>query len=503
MDIYYEKKLNELKEYLKKIEYIKYMNNILYWDKATNMPSKGIEYRSEVMGYLAGETHRLSEDKDFFELLSYFENKDIEELDNITISMIRKIKRDYEHINKIPKNEYEDYISLIIKAEKSWEIYKKEDDFESMIPYIEKIINYFKNFAEYWGYEENPYDAILSFYEVGTTVKKIDPMFNQLKRSVIKLLKDIEKSRVNIQSNIFKGNFDKKAQSDMTEDILNRIGFNFNAGRVDEGNYSTIISNHSRDVRIITHYDEKNLAPGLTTALHAGGQALYEQGISSELQGTLLAEPSSLVILEAIAIIYRDIIGKDEGFWNYYYPTFQSFFPQFENIKKDDFIRSLNQVEPSFIRVDSDEVTYNLHIIIRYEIEKDLINNKLEVKDIPEAWNKKYKDYLGIEPPNNSLGVLQDVHWFSGYFGYFPSYILGNFYAAQIYNYFKIENPDYESIISSGNWKVFNEWFNRKIFRNGGIYDPEELIYIVTDENLKADYFIEYLEKKYRNLYEI
>lgn len=504
MNLSDEKKLSKIKEHVKKIEYLKFTNNnLLYWDKITNMPKKSIEFRSEVMSFLAGELHKLSEDKEFIYLVNYFEDKDPSELDITTNSMIRRIKRNHEYISRIPQEEYKDYIQLITHTEEIWSSCKKNNDFDTAIPYLEKIVNHFKNFTEYWGYEENPYDALLSFYETGVTVNIIDPMFNQLRDFIIELLDKIKTSNVEIKKDIFKGKFKKENQSKMTRDILNRIGFDFNAGRLDEGEHPTILSNFNKDVRIITSYDESNFMPAFTTALHAGGQALYEQGISSDLYGSLLAEPSSMIILETIGRFYENILGKDKNFWDFYYPIMKEYFSPLKNVSKDSFFKAINNVESSFIRMDADELTYNLHIIIRYEIEKDLINNKLKVKDIPTVWNQKFKDYFGIEPPSDSLGVLQDVHWFSGYFGYFPSYILGNFHAAQIYYTLKREKPDYDDIVASGNWKEINEWFKEKIFMHGAIYEPQELMYIVTDENLKVKYFINYLEEKYKTVYEI
>lgn len=499
-----EKKLEKIKEHVRKIEYLRFTNNnLLYWDKITNMPKKGIKFRSEVMAFLAGELHRLSEDKEFIALVSYFEERDPEKLDIETNSMIRRIKKNYEYINKIPEKEYREYIHLITGAEEIWLFCKKNNDFETVVPYLEKIINHFKNFAEYWGYKEDPYDALLSFYDTGVTIETVDNMFVQLRDFIVELLKKIESSKIEIKNNVFEGKFNKNGQMKMTMDILNRIGFDFEAGRVDEGEHPTILPNSNKDVRIITSYNTSDFRPALTTALHGGGQALYEQGISSDLYGKFLAEPSSMVILEAIARFYENIFGKSKEFWDFYYPILQGYFSSLKNISKENFYKAINKVESSFIRMDADELTYNLHVIIRYEIERDLINNNIEVKDIPSVWNQKFIDYLGIEPPNLASGALQDVHWFSGYFGYFPSYILGNFYAAQIYYTLKREKPDYEGIISSGRWEEINEWFKEKIFIHGAIYNPEEIIYLVTDEKLKAEYFINYLDEKYKFICEI
>lgn len=499
-----EVKLNKIREHVKKIEYLRFTNNnILYWDKITTMPKKSLEFRSEVMAFFAGELHKLSEDKEFISLVNYFEEKGLDELDIITSSMIRKIKRNHEYINRIPQEEYKDYIYLISKTEEIWSSCKKDNDFDTIVPYLEKIVEHFKSFTKYWGYEENPYDALLRFYETGVTVKVIDPMFNQLRDFIIELLKKIETSKVEIKKDIFKGVFNKEDQSKMTKDILNRIGFDFEAGRLDEGEHPTMLSSFNKDVRIITSYDDTDFIPGFTTALHGGGQALYEQGIGSDLYGTLLAEPSSMVILESVARFYENIFGKSKEFWDFFSPIIKEYFPSLKDISKEEFFKAMNKVETSFIRMDADELTYNLHTIIRYEIEKDLINNKLRVKDIPKVWNEKFKNYFGIEPPNHTLGVLQDVHWFSGYFGYFPSHILGNLYGAQIYYTLKRDIPDYEDIVSGGNWKEINEWFKEKIFIHGAVYGPQELIYLVTDEKLKVEYFMNYLEEKYKEIYEI
>ncbi|WZL73216.1 carboxypeptidase M32 [Clostridiaceae bacterium 35-E11] len=499
-----EEKLQKIKEHVKKIEYLRYTNNsLLYWDKISQMPPKGIGFRSEVMAFIAGEIHRLSQDQEFIDLVNYFKEKNPEDLDIKTNSMIRRINRNYEYTSKIPVEEYREYIHLIAGAEEVWEVCKKNNDFDTIAPYLEKIVNHFQQFAEYWGYEDEPYDALLSYYEAGVTVKIVDHMFTELRDCIVELLKKIQKSKVKIKKDVFKGNFDKEMQAKMMRDILNRIGFDFEAGRLDESVHPTILANSNRDVRILTSYHENDFRPAFTTALHEGGQALYEQGISADLYGTLLAESSSMGILEAIARFYENIFGKSQAFWDSYYPIMQGYFPSLKKVSCEDFLKALNSVESSFIRMDADELTYNLHIIIRYEIEKDLMNGKLSVKEIPSVWNQKYKDYLGIEPPSDCLGVLQDVHWFSGYWGYFPIYVLGNFYAAQIYEILKKEKPEYDQIIASGSWKEINEWFKEKIFVHGAIYNPQELIYLVTDENLKAEYFINYLNEKYRRIYEI
>lgn len=499
-----EKKIKRIKDHVKKIEYLRSTsNNLLYWDKVTNMPAKGIEYRAEVMSFFAGEIHRLSEDREFIELVEYFAGKDSEELDIRTLAMIRKIRKNHEYINRIPVDEYKDYINLIARAEDIWSSRDKPNDFEVIKPYLEKIIIHMRNFANYWGYEDDPYDAMLAYYETGVTVKDADAMFAELKEFTIDMLNSIRKSENKVDNSLFNGFFPKEKQREMSVDILKRTGFDFDAGRLDEGTHPTILVNSSSDVRIITSYNEHDFRPALTTALHEGGQALYEQGINPELRGMLLAESPSLVILEAIAGLYENILGRSQEFWKFYYPKLQNCFPSLEGVSEEGFYRAINAVEPSFVRMDADELTYNIHIIIRYEIEKDLINGKLKVEDIPEEWNQKYQEYLGICPPDDRLGVLQDVHWFSGYFGYFPSYVVGSIYAAQIHRTLKRELIDYENVVEEGRWIEIKTWLEENVFTHGSIYSAQELIYLVTDENLKSEYYIDYLRKKYSEIYGI
>lgn len=499
-----ERKLRKIKDHVRKIEYLRSTgNNLLYWDKVTNMPAKGIEYRAEVMSFFAGEIHRLSEDRELIEIVDHFSKKNPEELDMRTNSMIRKIRKNHDYISRIPVEEYKEYINLIARAEEIWSSKENRNNFDKIKPYLEKIILHMRNFSEYWGYEDEPYDALLAYYDTGVTVKQADEMFAELKGFIINMLDSIGKSELKIDNNLFNGFFPKEKQREMSTDILERLGFDFDAGRLDEGVHPTILVNSSSDVRIITSYREDDFRPALTTALHEGGQGLYEQGIDSDLRGMLLAEPPSMVILEAVARFYENILGRSRGFWEFYYPKLKSLFPSLEGTSAEDFYRAVNAVEPSFVRMDADELTYNLHIIIRYEIEKELINGSLRVEDLPEAWNRKYMDYLGICPPDDRLGVLQDVHWFSGYFGYFPSYVVGNMQAAQIHRTLQRELDNYEDTVREGRWHDIKNWLEENVFRHGSVYDAQELIYLVTDENLKSRYYIDYLRKKYSDIYKI
>lgn len=504
MEINDQEKLDKIRNHVKKIEYLRFTNNaLLYWDKTTKMPPKGIEFRSEVMSFMAGEIHELSQNDELINLVKYFEQKDPDDLSIETNAMVRKIMRNHHYTSKIPVDEYQNYIYLISEAEDVWAKCKSNSDFNTLEPILENVVKHFQKTAKYWGYENEPYDALLSYYEEGISTKVVDDMFTEIRVFIVGFLKQIRNKELMIDQNIFRGVYPKNKQADMTVEILKKIGFDFNAGRLDEGIHPTILANSNKDVRIVASYQEDDFRPAFTTALHEGGQGLYEQGISSNLYGTFLAESSSMAMLEAIANFYENIFGKSKEFLEYFYPTMQGYFPSLKNKSCEEFYIAINEVSPSFIRMDADELTYNLHIIIRYEIEKDLMSGKIKVKDIPNVWNKKYKDYLGIEPPNNKLGVLQDIHWFSGYWGYFPIYILGNLYAAQIYNKLQSDIPDYKELVRTGRWEDILEWFKEKIFIHGSTYNSQELIYLITDEKLNSDYFIKYLREKYTDIYNL
>lgn len=504
MDVKDQKKLDTLRSYIRKIEYLRYTNNaLLYWDRLTNMPRKGLAFRSEVMSFIAGEIHQISLNSEMLELAKYFEGKDPEELSIETNAMIRKIMRNHYYTSRVPVDEYTNYINILAEAEDVWVKARENNDFGILVPCLEKIVKHFQNLAEYWGYEDEPYDALLSFYEEGIGTRLVDEMFMSIKTFIIGFLKDIQSRPSIAADDVFKGKYPKEQQQMMLKDILERIGFDFEAGRLDEGVHPTILANSNSDVRIIASYQGDDFRPAYTTAFHEGGQGLYEQGVGSNLYGMFLAESSSMAMLEAVANFYENILGKSKDLLECYYPKLQSFFPQLAEVSCQDFYNAINKVSPTLIRMDADELTYNLHIIIRYEIERDLINGNISVRDLPEIWNQKYRDYLGIEPSNYAEGILQDIHWFSGYWGYFPIYMLGNLYSTQILNTLSSDMPHFQENIREGNWKEIRDWFGEKIFLHGATYSSQELIYLITDENLKPDYFIEYLTTKYREIYQL
>jgi len=496
-----EKKLLEFKEYLKKIEYMNSTTGVLYWDMRVGAPSEGIPYRGEVLGYLAGETYKLQTSETMKGFIDYFSV--LKNIDKVTESMVLKAKKDYDQTKKIPEKRYVEYTVLVSKAESAWEEAKNKSDFNIFKPYLQQVVDFNKEFIGYYGYKDNKYDTLLDFYEPGITVEKLDKVFGTLRDAIVKLLEKIKLSAVKPDSSIFTTGFSKEKQEAFGLFVLNKMGYDFNKGRLDESVHPFTIEFCNKDVRITTHYHENDLKSALFGSIHEGGHALYEQDIPDSLQGTMLGHGVSMGIHESQSRFYENILGRSKEFWKYFYPEFKNTFNEFKDISLEDFYAAINEVKPSLVRIEADELTYSLHIIIRYEIEKALINGEIEVSDLPKVWNAKYKEYLGIEPDNDAEGVLQDMHWSGGSFGYFPSYALGNLYGAQFLKKILKDIPNFYEKIENGNLDDIHEWLKENIHKYGAVYTPSELTLMVTNEELNEKYFIEYLDKKYSEIYKL
>lgn len=498
----YKEKRQEFKEYLKMIEYLNSSIAVLEWDTMVNAPKKAINYRSEMLGYLSSESYKLTTSEKMKEFIDFF--NEVGNMDQVTRATVEKVTKEYNKTKKIPEKEYRDYTIATSISSAAWEEAKEKSDFSIFEPHLKKMIDFKRKFVEYWGYKENKYDTLLDFYEPGITVKQLDRVFSELRDGIVELLEKIKATGYVPNTKFFTENFSKEEQVEFHNFVLDKMEYDYkDAGRVDESTHPFTTNFGNKDVRITNHYYENDFRSGLFSAIHEGGHAIYEQDIPDELQGTLLAEGASMGIHESQSRFYENIIGKSKEFWKYFYPEAKKRFEQFKDISFEEFYNGLNLVEPSLIRTEADELTYSIHVIIRYEIEKLLISGELEVKDLPKVWNEKYKEYLGVEPKCDAEGVLQDMHWSDGSFGYFPSYALGNLYGAQFLNIMKKDIPDLYSEIEKGNLHIVHEWLKENIHKYGAIYKPVELIKKVTGEELTAKYFIEYLNEKYKDIYNI
>lgn len=494
----------EFNELVKTIKHYNEAIAMLYWDLRTGAPKKGVPERAEVIGMLSAEAFNLSTSSKMEECLNFFnEEENKSKLDKIMQAVVRECRKEFDKFRKIPADKYKEYVMLTSEAESVWEEAKLTNNFELFKPFLEKIVDFNLDFIELWGYKDNKYDTLLDFYEPGMTVEKLDRIFGDLRNKLVPLVAKIKESK-QVDDSALKKHYDIHRQEEFGLFILKKMGYDFEAGRLDESEHPFTTGINSGDVRITTHYYPNDMSSALMSSLHEGGHALYEQNISKELKGTPLATGTSMGIHESQSRFWENIIGRSYSFWSCYYGELQKAFPeQLKDMPLEEFYRAINKVEPSLIRVEADEVTYNLHIMIRYEIEKALINREIKVSDLPEIWNKKMEEYLGVVPPNDAKGVLQDIHWAGGSFGYFPSYSLGNIYSAQLYNAARRDIKDFDQLISRGDLIKIKEWLGEKVHKHGKLLEPGEILKAVTGEEINSSYLVEYLEKKYKEIYKL
>lgn len=498
--------VTEFKEHMKKIAYYQNALGVLYWDSRTNTPKKGQERQAEVIGFLSTQVYQLTVAPEMNSYLACLGTEaNLRVLDPVIAQSVREYRKVNERLKKIPPELYQEYVILTAKSENIWEEAKQGNDFKMFEPYLTKIVDFNRKFAEFWGYQGHPYDALLEPYEPGMTVAVLDQLFAALRQATVGILKRIQDSASPVDTQIFTGFFPKAKQEELGRYLLQEIGFDMAAGTLHESEHPfTGGANHRGDVRLTTHYYEDDLLSSVFSCIHEGGHGIYEQNIDPALINTPLGTGASMGIHESQSRLYENLIGRSRSFWRRYLPKVRELFPeQFAKVDADQFYRGVNCVMPSLIRTEADELTYNLHIILRYEIEKALIEGSCQVSDLPEIWGNKMEEYLGIRPQTDAEGVLQDVHWSSGSFGYFPSYSIGNIYSAQFAAAMERAGLKLDQLIEEGDFQRIREWLGAQIHRYGKLKTPAEILKDATGETIDASYLIRYFEKKYREIYGI
>jgi len=489
---------------IRKIKSYEEVIGLAYWDMRTGAPRKGIEGRSEAVGALSEEAFRLAVSDEMGELLSRLREPDVYgNLSRVDRRLVDETAKEYERNRRIPPELYREYVVLTSQAEAFWEEAKARNDFPGFRPYLEKIIDYTNRFIDLWGVKGTRYDTLLDQYEPGMTTAELDRLFGSLRDKLVPLVAAIAGSSAKPDRSVLKGTFEPEAQRRFSLFILKEMGFDFEAGRLDESVHPFATGLGPGDVRITTRYLENDVASALFGTIHEGGHALYEQNIDPELAGTTLHTGTSMGIHESQSRFWENIIGRSRQFWHRYFGDLRAHFPGRLDTDAETFYRAINYVEPSLIRIEADELTYNLHIVIRYEIEKMIFDGGVKAADLPEIWNAKYREYLGIEPGSDAEGVLQDVHWSGGSFGYFPSYALGNMYAAQFAAAMERDMPDLWELVGSGRLHPIRDWLKERIYRYGKLETPGEIVRRVTGGPLDPSHLTGYLERKYRDIYRL
>lgn len=497
--------LKRFRDLTGKIKHYEEILGVAYWDMRTGAPRKGIELRSQAIGDLSAESFKLSTSDEMGELLAQLsEPEALDNLGAIDRRLVAECSKEYERNRKIPPSLYREYVVLTSQAESAWEIAKENDDFPGFVPYLEQIIDFNRQFIDLWGSNGTPYDTLLDLYEPGMLTADLDRLFGELRSRLVPLVEAIAREGEHPDVSFLSGTFDKDAQKAFSVYILGEMGYDFEAGRLDESVHPFMTGLNPQDVRITTRYLPDNVMSALFGTIHEGGHALYEQNLDPALYGTLLSTGTSLGIHESQSRLWENIVGRSRTFWQRYFPELRKFFPgKFDDISVESFYRAINVVEPSLIRIEADELTYNLHIMIRYEIEKMLFNEGLSARELPEVWNAKYEAALGIRPRNDAEGVLQDVHWSGGAFGYFPSYSLGNMYAAQMMAVARRELSSLDAQISAGQLHPLKDWLTERVYRYGKSLYPAEIIANISGKALDSSYLCEDLERKYREIYRL
>ncbi|MBB6450803.1 carboxypeptidase Taq [Geomicrobium halophilum] len=500
MDV--EKSEQQFKDILKKRNHYQQISRLLSWDTQTGAPKKGAEQRAEVNGSISAELFRLSISEEMKKSLDELKKADLQS--EVLKKSVEECAKEYNKNNKIPEDEYKDYVILKSNAATVWEEAKENDDFSLLEPYLEKLVEYNKCFIEYLGYEDHPYDPLLDNFEPGVFVKTIDRLFAQLKERLIPLVEAVRKSPHQPQTDFLFQSFSKENQRALSKCFLEKIGYDFESGRLDESLHPFTMALHSEDVRVTTHFKEEDVLSGLLSTIHEGGHALYEQNIATELKDTPMAEGTSFGIHESQSLLWEKFIGQNKNFWKAMYPLLiEHSDGQFTDVSFDDYFFALNEAKPSFIRVDADELTYCLHIIVRYELEKGIFEGNIEVHELPKLWNDKMEEYLGIRPSTDREGVLQDAHWAGGEFGYFPSYALGYIYAAQLKEVLVKDVPMYDEKLLHGDFTPIKAWLTKNVHQHGKLKTPAEIIQETTGGSIDAEPLLNYLETKYSDLYQL
>ena len=476
--------------------------SLLSYDGATYAPKKTAENRGRTTEFFSAESYKLSTGEDTVRLLEKLDARKAE-LDYKTARMVENMLKSLREMQKIPMDEYVAYQSLLVKADDVWHTAKETSDFALFEPYLEQIFETNIRFAGYCAPGKDPYDYWLNEYEEGLNMEKCDAFFSALRSRIVPLLKEIgQKSQV--EDGWLKQKVPLAQQEALSYYLMRTMGLDL--GHVGlattEHPFTTSLGSH-HDVRITTHYIDDDFASSMYSVIHEGGHALYDTNADDELAYTVLDGGVSMGIHESQSRFYENILGRSKAFCTFLFPKLQELFPEItKNHTAEDFYRASNKAQPSLIRTDADEVTYTLHVMVRYELEKQVMHGRLKVHDLPAAWNKLYKEYLGVDVPDDKHGVLQDSHWSGGAIGYFPSYALGSAYGAQFLRKMK-QDVDVETCLLKGDFAPINQWNREQIWRFGGLYKPCDVLDRVLGEPFDPTVYTDYLEAKCRDIYQL
>ncbi len=498
-------KTDHLRQLLGEIFDLNAASALLSWDQQTYMPPAGAEGRSMQLATLSKLSHDMFVSDEFGEALQAAQAEvagQPPEIDDA--ALVRRAARDFDKQRRVPSEYVAEFTRLTTLAHPIWEKARADANFAHFRPSLEQIVAMRRDYAAFFAPYDHVYDPLLDDFEPAMPTKQVKAVFDALRPQQVELVRATAERGRKVTDEVLHRAYDVERQWTFGVEVIRKLGYDFNAGRQDKSTHPFTTSFGVRDVRITTRLDPKFLNPALFGTIHETGHGLYEQGIAVHLDRTPLATGTSMAIHESQSRMWENFVGRSRPFWVAFYPRLKKLFPEsLSDVKLDDFYRAINTVEPSLIRVEADEATYNLHIMLRFELEIELMSGTLAVKDLPEAWNTRVRDYLGIAVPDDAQGVLQDVHWSFGGFGYFPTYALGNLVAAQLWEVIEKDIPDLTSQIERAEFGGLLGWLREKVHRHGAKFYPDELLRQVTGQSLTPEPYLRYLRAKFGEVYEL
>lgn len=497
-----EDKLKQLKSILAEATDLEYVAYLLEWDQQTYMPPAGAEERGQQIGTIKKLAHNRFASDELGKLLDELAPVAAQlPPDSDDARLIKVTRRKYEQKTKVPAEMVVELAELASVAYSAWQQARPENNFARFQPYLEKMVDYRRRFAELFAPYDHIYDPLLNQYEPGMKTADVQAIFNQLRPQQVALIQAIS-ARPQVEASFLYQPFDGQKQWDFGVEVITKFGYPWQRGRQDKAPHPFTTEMGLNDVRITTRILPEYAGSALFSTMHECGHALYDLGVDPALRRTPLILLDSLVLHESQSRMWENLVGRSLPFWEHFYPRMQEYFPsQLGSVDLRSFYKGINQVKPSLIRVEADEATYNLHIMLRLEIEIALIEGSIQVKDLPEAWNSRMQDYLGLTPPNDRDGVLQDVHWSDGYIGYFSTYALGNLVSVQLWERINADIPDLPDQIRRGEFSALLGWLVDKIHRHGTKFESQELIERVTGSKIDPAPYMRYLTTKYSDIY--
>ncbi len=495
-------KLDELKAILGEVADLGSAAAVLSWDQQANMPPAGGEARGQQLATLGKIAQQMATSEKVGKLIDdlkkEFEGADA---DSDDAAYVRVAARNYDKAVRVPPEFVAEQAVVTTKAFEAWVEAKGKSDFSIFRPHLEKVLDLVKKYISFFPPADHPYDTLLDDFEPGMKTSDVQDIFNPLRPKQVDLLKKIAKKPQVKDAFLYK-KYNEKKLWDFGEEVAKAFGYDFNRGRQDKVPHPFQTTFSVNDVRITTRFEADKPLAMLFSTMHESGHAMYEQGVNPAYERTPLLGGTSLAVHESQSRMWENLVGRSMPFWEHFYPGFKKIFPsQLDGVSLKAFYKAINKVEPSFIRVNADEATYNMHIMLRLELEIAMVEGKVDIKDLPDLWNTKMQEYLGVTPPNDAQGVLQDVHWSYGAIGYFSTYALGNLVSAQLWEKINKDIPDLDDQIGKGKFDALLGWLREKIHQYGHKYDPQDLVQKVTGSRINSAPYVRYLTKKYSDIY--